>query len=152
MDTGRHLGDVTEVEVNIKIKPPQRAISPTSSELYKLLLASERLQASEKFLAWRPKGDEYEVEFVKTRREFGPDDLATYKDAAERHWSVAEVADQWGVSPQTIRNVFDGEPGVLRIPSQSGDSKKKRDYTTVRIPQSVMERVYNRLTATPQVR
>jgi len=39
--------------------------------------------------------------------------MSTY--AAEKHFSPAELAEAWGPSPETIRNIFREEPGVLRV-------------------------------------
>ncbi len=61
---------------------------------------------------------------------------------SERHFSVKEVARNWGISTTAIRRLFRNEPGVLRF----GKEKRghKRDYVTLRIPASVVERVYRR--------
>jgi hypothetical protein len=63
----------------------------------------------------------------------------------ERHYTPADLAKAWGVSAETIRQLFRDEPGVLKI----GDNgtKHKRSYKTLRIPQSVAERVHQRLAA-----
>ena len=58
----------------------------------------------------------------------------------ERHFSAVELAEYWHVAASTIRDWFDGEPGVLRI--QKGRGRR----VTMRIPQSVAERVYKRRT------
>jgi len=34
--------------------------------------------------------------------------------ALERHYSVPEVANLWGISEKTVRRLFDGEDGVLK--------------------------------------
>lgn len=97
--------------------------------------AEERLRNSPKFLHWRP-----ERILLKQVDVFLVNDLAQ-----ERHYSAAELAELWGVSPQTIRNVFKDEPGVLRIIQKNGS---KRPYTTMRVPNSVLVRVHKRLSAT----
>jgi hypothetical protein len=60
----------------------------------------------------------------------------------ERHFSVRALAEIWGLSPDSIQKLFKREPGVLVI----GDdrSRSKRGYHTLRIPESVAERVYRR--------
>jgi hypothetical protein len=65
----------------------------------------------------------------------------------ERHFSPQEIAAQWGLSDDSVRRLFQNEPGVLRI----GEAKPrhKRRYLTLRIPQSVMERVHRRLSVPP---
>lgn len=61
----------------------------------------------------------------------------------ERHYSVGEIGQLWSLSNDVVRKLFEREPGVLVI----GDfhSRGKRRYTTLRIPQSVAERVHRRL-------
>jgi hypothetical protein len=60
----------------------------------------------------------------------------------EPNYTVKEVAAMLRLSPTAIRRRFRNEPGVLRF----GQEKKghKRDYATLRIPASVLERVYRR--------
>ena len=69
----------------------------------------------------------------------GPGD-ACFK---EHHYTVTEVAELWSFSADVIRKLFEHEPGVMVIgdPAPRG----KRRYTTLRIPQSVVERVHRRL-------
>jgi hypothetical protein len=47
----------------------------------------------------------------------------------------------WNVSVETVRRLFQNEPGVLVLGGHA--SGRKRRYTTLRIPQSVLERVHN---------
>jgi hypothetical protein len=65
----------------------------------------------------------------------------------ERHFSVKEVGDAWGLSDTKIRRIFQNEPGVVLIgePSRRLGRKLKRSYHTMRIPESVAIRVYERL-------
>ena len=60
----------------------------------------------------------------------------------ERHFSVRELAENWGLSPAAIRRLFRNEPGVLRFGKQN--KGHRRDYVTIRVPASVAERVYRR--------
>jgi hypothetical protein len=60
----------------------------------------------------------------------------------ERHYSVAEVASKWNYSQDVVRNIFQDEPGVLVL---GNEGSHKRRYTTLRIPESVLERVHRRL-------
>jgi hypothetical protein len=64
---------------------------------------------------------------------------------AEKHYSVAEIATAWGLSDDAVRKIFANEPGVLVIGEQRSLSRKRR-YTTLRIPEDVLERVHRRLT------
>jgi len=64
--------------------------------------------------------------------------------ATERHYSVAEVAKMWTVSSDMVRRIFQAEPGVLVF----GDARPKygrRRYLTLRIPESVLEKVHRKL-------
>lgn len=61
----------------------------------------------------------------------------------ERHFCVGEIAEKWSLSPDVVRKVFEREPGVLVIGDHS--SRSKRRYLTLRIPESVVERVHRRL-------
>ena len=63
----------------------------------------------------------------------------------EKHYSCTELAQAWGVSPQTIRELFRKEEGVLKIGSSG--TRTRRGYKTLRIPQSVAERVHGKLSA-----
>jgi hypothetical protein len=64
--------------------------------------------------------------------------------AMETHYSVAQVAAQWGLSEDTLRRLFEAEPGVLVIEPRRGRFSRRR-YRTLRIPESVAERVHRRL-------
>jgi hypothetical protein len=64
--------------------------------------------------------------------------------AIERHYSVAQVAELWGWSETKVREVFRDEPGVLQ--SQLRTLRpRKRQNVTLRIPESVLFRVHNRM-------
>ena len=62
---------------------------------------------------------------------------------AERHFSVQEVAALWGLSSDAIRDLFKSEPGVLALGHDGG--RGRRAYKTLRIPESVLQRVHRRL-------
>jgi hypothetical protein len=63
--------------------------------------------------------------------------------AFERHYSVADLVTLWGLSEKTIRRIFVGEPGVLEWGHD--EERFKRGYKTMRIPQSVVQRVHRRM-------
>jgi hypothetical protein len=63
----------------------------------------------------------------------------------ERHFSPAQIAELWSLSPDKVRRMFQNEPGVLVI-KNANRKYRKRDYRTLRIPQRVVERVHRRLT------
>lgn len=64
---------------------------------------------------------------------------------AERHYAVIEVAEMWNLSADKVREIFEREPGVLVIGNRN--PHQKRRYLTLRIPQTVLLRVHNRLAA-----
>jgi hypothetical protein len=69
--------------------------------------------------------------------------LAAEPLAAERHWSPAQVAEIWGFGPETIRRIFQNEPGVVVMTKPA--KKNRQQHRTIRIPQTVLERVHRRL-------
>ncbi len=62
----------------------------------------------------------------------------------ERHFSPKELAQAWGLNERTVRDIFRDEPGTLKI-GQTG-RRTKRDHVTLRIPERVALRVYQRRT------
>ena len=58
----------------------------------------------------------------------------------ERHYSPTEIGKLWGLSPDTVRKMFENEPGVLRF--GEGEKRHKRSYFLMRVPESVMKRVH----------
>jgi len=49
----------------------------------------------------------------------------------------------WQLSPRTVRRLFGNEPGIIEFGNIG--SLKKRRYLTIRIPESVLNRVHRRL-------
>lgn len=60
----------------------------------------------------------------------------------EEHLTPRELAERWKLDVSTIRKLFVDEPGVLKIGRASGRGMKRGQYLTLRIPQSVIDRVY----------
>lgn len=60
----------------------------------------------------------------------------------QRHYTVARVAELWGVSTDTVRRLFEDEPDVIVIWNRR---RGTRVYRTILIPEFVLERVYRRL-------
>ena len=65
------------------------------------------------------------------------------KTPSEHHFTAKEVAEEWNLSLDTIYRLFLNEPGVLIIVSEK--KKYRRTRRTLRIPESVKNRVYRRL-------
>lgn len=97
------------------------------------------VRASEKFLNWKPSKPNLSR----------PDGLPNWVEQSnimkEQHYAPADLAKVWGVSVQTIRELFRDEEGVLKIGSDG--TRNRRAYKTLRIPHSVAERVHTRLSA-----
>jgi hypothetical protein len=62
--------------------------------------------------------------------------------AFEKHYSPEALGEQWGLSADTVRRIFEHEPGVLVIQSTR---KGARRYRTIRIPESIAVRAHRRL-------
>lgn len=63
--------------------------------------------------------------------------------STERHYSPAEVAAMWSMHVDTVRKIFNDEPGVINISLLPSPKHK-----TIRIPQVVLDRVHRRRTQT----
>lgn len=61
----------------------------------------------------------------------------------EPHLTVVEIAAAWKIHRSTVERIFFDEPGVLKIGRPEGF--RKRRYVTLRIPQSVVARVHDRM-------
>jgi hypothetical protein len=104
----------------------------------------EELLRSEKFLQWR----------IPTKSKSSPGRGKDFSYAGkkftnlvvdEKHFTPSDLAKAWGVSPQTIRELFRKEEGVLKIGSNG--TRNRRAYKSLRIPESVATRVHTRLSA-----
>jgi hypothetical protein len=78
---------------------------------------------------------------------FGTDDLPK-SPACERHFTVADVAALWNLSPDAVRDIFQHEDGVLAIGTIRAQGKRR--YVTLRIPASVLERVHLQMSLSKQ--
>jgi hypothetical protein len=61
--------------------------------------------------------------------------------ALERHFTPKELAVLWALDESTVRRMFQDEPGVFKI-GKAARRDGKRDYLTLRIPQTVALRVH----------
>jgi hypothetical protein len=68
-----------------------------------------------------------------------PDQLAAPASVLERLLTPQQVAEAWQLDESTVRKIFQDEIGVLKL---ANPKHGKRSYVTLRIPQSVVERVY----------
>lgn len=74
------------------------------------------------------------------KRDYAQGIAAATNGALERHLTVKKIAELWGLSENSVREIFKAEPGIVRI--QRPGSRCKRGYTSIRIPESVVERVH----------
>jgi hypothetical protein len=63
--------------------------------------------------------------------------------ALERHYSPREIAEMWGWSVKSVIRRFYNEPGVLKV--ERPETRSKRRYSQITIPESVLLRVHERL-------
>ncbi len=70
--------------------------------------------------------------------------MSTLVKPDEPHYTPEQVAEWWALDPKTIRRMFRDEEGVLKFGNERSTYQKKA-HTTIRIPQSVMERVHRRM-------
>ena len=61
--------------------------------------------------------------------------------AFERHFTPQQLGNLWELDERTIRRIFRDEPGVLRV-GKSYRRDGKREYVSLRIPESVALRVH----------
>jgi hypothetical protein len=63
--------------------------------------------------------------------------------ADEKHYSPAQLAERWALSPDFIRDLFKNEDGIIVVCRP--ETLHKRKYETIKIPRSVSHRVHCRL-------
>ena len=109
----------------------------------------EELLQSKSFLTWspgpKPSGRPQYITVGRGREFIYKGETYTNLIVDERHYSPSDLAKAWGVSAETVRQIFREEPGVLKIGKPG--TKTKRGYFTLRIPEEVAERVHRRLAA-----
>ena len=72
------------------------------------------------------------VEYARERRKVEkPAELGSF-------YSVQQVAATLAVSEETVRNIFQDKPGVVRI-TKGKRSRGKREYVTLRIPATLLD-------------
>jgi len=70
--------------------------------------------------------------------------------AVEKHFTIRELAELWGVSVETVRRIFEDNPGVLKISHPVKLVRRRKPRVTLRIPISVAERAHAVLCSTPR--
>jgi predicted transcriptional regulator len=83
----------------------------------------------------------HELQNVSTN--LGIQEMTAGVPAMEKHYTVAEISKLWFFSENTIRRLFTKEPGVIKIARQ--ETRFKRGYTSLRIPERIAQRVHRRL-------
>ncbi len=61
----------------------------------------------------------------------------------ERHFTPKQLTDLWVLDESTIRRLFLDEPGVMKY-GKASRHDGRRDYVTLRIPESIVRRVYEK--------
>jgi hypothetical protein len=85
----------------------------------------------------------FDAWFSRTLNPDSPGDPVSSPSSLEPHYSVQVLAELWRLDESTIRRIFEGAPGVLRLGNERRRSGK-REYFTLRIPASIAEREYQR--------
>ncbi len=62
-----------------------------------------------------------------------------------RDYTVQELAAEWHLSSDKIRELFREEPGVVKLRDENAAKKRKRNYVSLRIPVEVAARVKKRI-------
>jgi hypothetical protein len=68
---------------------------------------------------------------------------AEHLPAVETHYTINQIAELWGLDPDTVRPLFRNRPGVLKITRP--ETRRKRGYVSLRIPASVAAAVHAEL-------
>jgi len=64
--------------------------------------------------------------------------------ALERHYTIGELSELWQLDEKTVRKLFEQEPDVLSFGAE--ETRHKRRYISLRIPESALLRVHHRMT------
>ena len=70
--------------------------------------------------------------------------------ALEKHYSIREIAKLWGLSVGAVRPLFRDRADVVRL--GNGERRNQRGYITLRVPESVVQRVHDDLKKVGRVR
>ena len=69
-------------------------------------------------------------------------DVQSSMTATEKHYTVSEVAEMWGIGTSTVKRLFEDTPGVLRISQPVLLNRRRAPKVTLRIPASLLERTH----------
>jgi hypothetical protein len=59
---------------------------------------------------------------------------------APAFWTPAEIAERWKCDRSWVRKLFVDVPGVLKLGGDSGRRNGRRQYQTIRIPATILEK------------
>jgi hypothetical protein len=65
--------------------------------------------------------------------------------ALEKHYTCKEISQLWGFSVGVVRSIFKDRADVLRV--GHGEGRYARAYVSLRIPESVIQKVHAELRA-----
>lgn len=91
------------------------------------------------------EGERRVKEWVRQRLESSmhPEPQKTSGLSDEEYFSVGELAKRYKMSADSVRHMFENEPGVLKWQSQQSAGRRRK--ITLRIPLSAIERVEARM-------
>jgi len=124
-----------------RVRSPQREISTTLKPL--LWTRADILFDGTELLGAKPIREA--LVDREARKSIPEPTSAPRQRAAGDNYTVAELAQEWGLSPDKIRELFKEEPGVLKLTDENATKKRERKYVTLRIPPAVARRVARRI-------
>lgn len=74
----------------------------------------------------------------------------SFVSPTEQHYTPGQIAKLWALDQRTIKKLFRNEEGVILtdpITSNLNSRGKRRVYSIMRIPASVVSRVHNKMGA-----
>src|ERR1035437_9559931 len=128
---------LVEITKGIHTMPNQRYYpqeAPTSSGPARKWIITGHDRNGKPAFGWSAAGLEPPMKPANTTNPPAP------SSAMEKHYSLAEVAEAWGISVRMARLIFRDVPGVSDVCNRH--SLTSRAYTILRIPASVTARVH----------
>jgi hypothetical protein len=124
------------------IEMPALGLPDRSHPLHKIL-SRDHAKSFEKAFVFTQADIERLRKMVETASLKLPLDKVWTDDGKQENFSVAQVASLWELSPDTIRRLFENEPGVLLKGDKNPQGQRRR--VMLRIPREVMNRVKRKL-------